>query len=657
LGDTKGIDDSVDDVNSKLGMLGTGAKVALGAAGAAGGAALSLGIKNSLEIGDAQAKLKAQLGTSGPLFEDAGKIAGSLYANAYGESLGEVSDAVKTVIQSGALDMSTATNEEIQSITGQAMSLSSVFGQDVTGAMNAVAQMIRTGLAPNAQVALDILARGFQVGNDKAGDLLDTFNEYSTQFRKLGLDGQTAMGLIQQGLQAGARDADIVADAIKEFSIRAIDGSDSTKDAFKSLGLSADDMTQKLAAGGPTASAAFQTVLDKLRSIKDPAEQSRIAVELFGTQAEDLGAALYALDPSKAVATLGEVAGAAKRLDDAAGSSAQAKITAMQRGFEQWTASIVAANGPLGSLAAGVMAFAPGGIDIVGNLGMIAVAMRSVGIASFFTSGAASAAWAAITGPVGIVIGVIAAVAAGAYLIYRNWDTIKEFFSSLWSTVAGIISGAWNWIVGLVQGGIDRAKGYIYWLAGLGGMVANWFGGMVSAAAGQINSLIGWVAGIPGRVLGALGNLAGLLFGAGVSLISGFLNGLVARWNQLMAWARSAMAQLRALWPFSPAKEGPFSGRGYVTYSGQALTSDFAKSIVAGVPTVLDAVRGLMGAAQGEMVMTPLVPLQPAATGAGQGGVARLVIDSAGSRIDDILVEVLKAAIRERGGNPAVLGV
>jgi hypothetical protein len=100
---------------------------------------------------------------------------------------------------------------------------------------------MRTGLAKNAQDALNIVTVGFQAGDDKAGDFLDTLNEYGTQFRKLGLDGKEATGLISQGLKAGARDGDLVADALKEFSIRAVDGSKTTKKGFEALGLSASE--------------------------------------------------------------------------------------------------------------------------------------------------------------------------------------------------------------------------------------------------------------------------------------------------------------------------------------------------------------------------------------------------------------------------------
>ncbi|MCL7660572.1 hypothetical protein M8360_34925, partial [Klebsiella pneumoniae] len=42
---------------------------------------------------------------------------------------------------------------------------------------------------------------------------------------------------------------------------------------------------------------------------------------------------------------------------------------------------------------------------------------------------------------------------------------------------------------------------------------------------------------------------------------------------------RNGLTRIRNFFPFSPAKEGPFSGKGYTLYSGRALTSDFAKGM------------------------------------------------------------------------------
>jgi hypothetical protein len=295
------------------------------AAGLAAGAALTKGISQSLDVGEANAKLKAQLGLSSKDAARIGKISGSLYASNFGDSLGEVNDAVRSVMTD--IDgMGKASSRSLRGVTSDVISVAKTFDQDLGGVTRAVGQMMRTGLAKNAREALDVITVGFQSGADKSQDFLDTLNEYGTQFRKLGIDGQTATGLISQGLRAGARDSDIVADAIKEFSIRAVDGSTTTAAGFKQIGLSAKDMAEQIGKGGPAARKGLDTVLDRIRAIKDPVKQSQAAVALFGTQAEDLGQALYALDPSRAVKGLNDVGGAARRVTNTLGDTPKSKI-------------------------------------------------------------------------------------------------------------------------------------------------------------------------------------------------------------------------------------------------------------------------------------------------------------------------------------------
>ncbi|MFE3409448.1 phage tail tape measure protein [Streptomyces mirabilis] len=295
------------------GGLGKALKIGAAAAAVAAGAVIAKGIGDAIDQANIKNKLQAQLGASSKDAAKYGKVAGALYAKGVTEDFQTAADAIKSVMQSGIAPPG-ATNKQLESIATKASDVANTFDQDLGGVTNAVGQMIRTGLAKNSTEAFDILTKGFQGGADKAGDLLDTFNEYGTQFRKLGLNGTQALGLIQQGLKGGARDGDLAADALKEFSIRAIDGSKTTADGFKALGLNAGDMASKIAKGGTSASGALDKTMDRLRNVKDPVKQAQIATSLFGTQAEDLGKALFAMDPSKAVDTVGKVGGAADKM-------------------------------------------------------------------------------------------------------------------------------------------------------------------------------------------------------------------------------------------------------------------------------------------------------------------------------------------------------
>jgi phage-related protein len=302
-------------------------------AGIAGAAAFGGALAKGMDVTAARGKLQAQLGLTSEASARVGQVAGKLYADAYGDSMDDVNGAIVSVIQN--MDgMRNASSSSLQVTTARAITLGQVMDEDVGAVTRSIAQMMRTGLAKNSQEAFDTITRGAQLGANKSQDLLDTLNEYGTQFRKLGISGQQAMGIITQGLQAGARDSDIVADSIKEFSIRAVDGSDKTAQGFTSLGLSASDMAQRIGKGGSSANQALDLTLDRLRGIKNPVQQARIATALFGTQAEDLGKALFAIDPSKAVQGLGNLKGATDRAGKAMGDTAASKFTAWKRGLE-----------------------------------------------------------------------------------------------------------------------------------------------------------------------------------------------------------------------------------------------------------------------------------------------------------------------------------
>ncbi|MET9313830.1 phage tail tape measure protein [Kribbella sp. NPDC003505] len=296
-------------------LLGAVKGVPMLAAGAALGGGLIAGFTKALDLEDARGKLKAQLGLTGPESKKAGKIAGDLYKQAYGDSISDVNDVLKDVFQSGLASIGDSENK-IQGVAQAAFTLSQVMGEETLPITRAVSQMLKTGLAKNSKEAFDVLTRGQQLGINKSEDLLDTFNEYGTQFRKLGLNAADALGLMNQLLQGGARDSDVAADAIKEFSIRAIDGSTATAQGFKLLGLNADDMAKKIAAGGPTARTAFGQVLTAVNSISDPVKRNAAGVALFGTQWEDLGAAVKNANLSTAAKSLGDLAGATSRAND-----------------------------------------------------------------------------------------------------------------------------------------------------------------------------------------------------------------------------------------------------------------------------------------------------------------------------------------------------
>lgn len=308
-------------------------KAGLAGIGIAAGALLVKGFTDALDQTAIEGKLGAQLGATEAEAAAYGKSAGQLYARGVTDSVAEAADALALTMRAGILPPD-ATNKQIESITGKVTDLSKVFELDLVQSTNAVGQMMKTGIAKDGGEALDILTKGLQQMGPRADDIADTFNEYSTIFRSMGLSAAEATGLMSQGMKAGARDTDVVADAIKEFTIEAVAGSDKVRGGFEGIGVDADKMFAMIGKGGPSARKALSITLDELRKMEDPIKRNEVATELFGTKAEDLGDALYSLDLDSATKELGKFDGAANRMGDSLHNNASARITQFKRTAE-----------------------------------------------------------------------------------------------------------------------------------------------------------------------------------------------------------------------------------------------------------------------------------------------------------------------------------
>ncbi|OCI31045.1 phage tail tape measure protein [Oerskovia enterophila] len=313
--------------------------------GVAAGKSLADAIQDGLQVEVRQDRLQALTGISEGEAAKFGRAAGEAYAGNFGESIESNMDTARIALQGGLLDPR-ATVRQSQQVIESLAGIANVLDEDVRPVSVAVTQLLKTGLAKSADEAFDLLATGAREGVNAQEDLLDTFTEYPSLFQRLGLTGAEALGLINQGLGAGARNSDLAADALKEFQIRATDGSKASAEGFKTLGLNAEEMTTKIAAGGEGAREGLDIVLDKLREIEDPVARNAAAIALFGTQAEDLGEALFAMDLTTAVDQLNGVTGSAQRMFDTLSDNDAAKMESAKRNIE------VAADGIKGALAA-----------------------------------------------------------------------------------------------------------------------------------------------------------------------------------------------------------------------------------------------------------------------------------------------------------------
>lgn len=287
-GDLNQAEKKIDSKFSKIGSAAGKAAKATGAAFAAvGTAALAVGTKavtGAVDFDKAMNQFAASTGTAESelaAYEDTLK---SLYTGNYGESYEDIADAMAKVTQQmGELDPA-----GLQTITESAFTLRDTFGYDVAESARAAGTLMKQ-FGVDGGKAMELIAAGAQNGLDFSGELLDSIDEYAVQFAKVGLDADDMFKIMEKGAETGAFNLDKVGDAIKEMSIRAVDGSDATRQGFEAIGLDAADMSAAFAKGGDSAKKAFQQTVQALAEMDDPLQQNLAGVNLFGTMWEDLG--------------------------------------------------------------------------------------------------------------------------------------------------------------------------------------------------------------------------------------------------------------------------------------------------------------------------------------------------------------------------------
>lgn len=422
-------------------------------------------IKFSSDSQDAFQQFAAATGTASNEMGKYKDMINDVYKDNFGESINDVAEAMATVNQ----NMSYLDDSALQRCTEYAYTLSDTFGVDVAESTRAADSLIKN-YGVSAREAFNLMTQGMQSGLNFSDELFDNIDEYSVQFKKLGLDAEDMFSVFANGAQNGAFNLDKIGDAVKEFSIRAIDGSDTTKQGFEALGMNADEMAQKFGAGGKTAKEAFNEVIEGLASMDDPVAQSAAGVNLFGTMWEDLGpqvitsmsTASDAIDKSRESVeglvnvkydTLSGALGGLWRtiqvdvlqpIGNQLIPYVTKGISFIQKFTDKWNklepatqktivkfGMVAAAAGPMlmgfGKISSGIGA-------VISNFGKIAGLITSLtGVTGF--SGLATI----LTGPVGVAI---AAVVAGAALIYSNWDRIQPIikkigqrFVEFWQTV------------------------------------------------------------------------------------------------------------------------------------------------------------------------------------------------------------------------------
>ena len=476
---------SVSQVNQQLGLvdkktLATAAKFAALASGAAAAAgAMAIGfIKSGNDYIRTMNGISAQTGVTGEQLQQFGAIARSVYTSGKGENFQEVADALVNIQQASGL-----AGAELEAATNSAMLLKDTFAMETNETTRAATALMKN-FGITAEEAYGIIAVGAQNGANKNGDLLDTLNEYSVHYKALGLDADQFIQSLIAGADAGAFSIDKIGDAVKEFTIRAKDGSKTSAEAFAAINLNAETMTAAFAAGGDAAEAAFFQTIKALNAMEDPVAKNAAGVALFGTMFEDLESGVLDTMASMAGANV-DAAAALRQMEAVKYNDIGYAITQISRSFSdamipaaekagqtvykympQIRASIERVVPAVTALAESFAAALPGIIDFMASAaneiayftgvivdGWPVIAPILSGLATgFAVFKVATGAVSLLTGVMGAfgvtmtvsmapILGVaaaIGAVVAAGVLLYQNWDTVMAYAGRLGAYLGGV---------------------------------------------------------------------------------------------------------------------------------------------------------------------------------------------------------------------------
>lgn len=525
--------DQVSDATADVGEAsaeteGKFAKMAAGiTAGAAVAAAAIAAISANLDIQDAGTKLQAQLGLDDSSAAYGGKLAGSIYAQNFGDSVEDSADAIRASVQNITGDLDDGGNEAAaKSLLG----IKQAFGAESDEVGRTVGALLKNGMASSSEQAFDIITRGFQKGADKGGEFLDTLNEYSEPFKSLGFSARDATNALVQGSQNGVYSVDKIGDAVKEFGIRALDGSDTTKQGFKGIGLDADAMAAKIAKGGPSAKKAFAETLSGLRAMRDPVKREQAGVALFGSMWEDVGAkAILGLKPTQN--ELGKTKGATDAMNDALGAGLRARFEGIKRAaMSAFSGALISSiHAVINGVSWIVREFKKGNpivvvtATILGTITAIlvgqALALGAVALATLtwtaITKAArlAQLAWNAslLANPLTWIVIAIVAFGVAIWQLWKRNETFREGVKKVWSAIRSAVGGAVEWIkpkvaaawefIGgvinrgkrIVTGYIDIWKSVISFFRGLPGKISSAVSGMWNGLKDAFKDALNWI--------------------------------------------------------------------------------------------------------------------------------------------------------------------
>ncbi|PGR01352.1 phage tail tape measure protein [Priestia megaterium] len=438
---------------------------------------------------DASVKMRNSLGLTEAETKKLSKVGKGIYEDGYGESLEEVTDSILEVKQ----NIKGLNDSDLEKVTKKSMTLAKTFDADVNEVTRAGNSLMQN-YGISSEKAFDMMAAGAQNGMNFSKEMFDNMSEYTVNFKEAGFSADEMFAILANGSKKGYN-LDRLNDSIKEFKDQTEGASKSYLDTMSTMSESTQKVFDKYQDGKATISDLYKSVQTELAKMKKEGasddEINRIGIALFGTKWSDQGQGVIMSMKTinkEMENTKGTMDKMTKNVEESFGARMKGtlreagdaflplgkqlldiaevvlpKVSSGIKVFSGWMeglsptvktigvifAGLVAAVGPLLTVF-GMFAGAIGNLMPVFSR-VFGVISKAGGIMKWLRIGLA-----ALTGPVGLVIGIISALAIGFVTLYKKSDTFRGIVNGLVAKVKDLAKGFMDYL----RPAIDAVKGF-----------------------------------------------------------------------------------------------------------------------------------------------------------------------------------------------------
>ena len=285
---------------------------------------------------------------------------------------------------------------------------------------------------------------------------LDIIAEYGGQLTRAGYNAEEVQAIMEAGVETGTWNIDNLLDGLKEGRIKAAEfgqGVDKAMtEALEGTKISAEQVEKwgrAVANGGKEGSAAMTEIAQALSEVDDETKRNELGVKFFGTMYEDQGQNIIntLLGAKDKTVDFGKQQ---DKLNDSIKKMDANPAVKFQKAMQDLQMALKPVLGVIADVIAKIA-------DWISNNPKLAATLAAIAVAIGVISGAFMAlapivvvikgVGLAMMGWIALIPIIVAAVVALGVVIYKNWDSIRQWTIDAWNAIGEFLVGIWDSIV------------------------------------------------------------------------------------------------------------------------------------------------------------------------------------------------------------------